>query len=96
MVKGQLKTITPGKIHEKYLSIVPLLPNDANSWGFNLLSVFHGALPENIRKKMLNNGYRLPPFTTLGTKTSQMIELHKLCTAADKAHGAILQSEKSL
>jgi hypothetical protein len=87
---GQTHTCRVDDLFKKYLSEVPVLPNDTRLWGFTLTNYFWSALPEEMQSRIMENRmYKPPDMSTLVTKTIQLNELWKLCKAAVQASKGI-------
>ena len=47
-VKGETKSASPDAIYQRYLEELPMLPEDAETWGFNLVNLFWMSLTEQL------------------------------------------------
>jgi hypothetical protein len=84
--RGQTHTCRVDDLFKKYLSEVPVLPDDTRLWGFTLTNYFWSALPEEMQSRITENRmYKPPDMSTLVTKTIQLNELRKLREAAVQA-----------
>jgi len=84
--RGQTHTCRVDDLFKKYLSEVPVLPDDTRLWGFTLTNYFWSALPEEMQSRITENRMYKPADTsTLVTKTIQLNELWKLHKAAVQA-----------
>jgi len=95
--RGQTHTCRVDDLFKKYLSEVPILPNDTRLWGFTLPNYFWSALPEEMQCRITANKlYTQPDMSTLVTKTSQLNELRKLREAAVQAAKEIANHDTKL
>jgi len=77
--KGQTITCRVDDLFKKYLSEVPVLPDDTTLWGFTLINYFWSALPEEMQTHITDEQlYTQPNMATLVDKTTQLNELRKL------------------
>ena len=66
-------------LFKKYLSEVPILPDDTKLWGFTLPNYFWTALTKEMQTRITDEKlYTHPDMSTLVTKTAQLNELRKL------------------
>ena len=47
-VKGETKSASPDAIYQRYMEELPMLPEDAETWGFNLVNLFWMSLTEQL------------------------------------------------
>jgi len=95
--RGQTHTCRVDDLFKKYLSEVPVLPDDTRLWGFTLTNYFWSALPEEIQSRITENKlYNPPDMSTLVTKTIQLNELRKLREAAVQASKDISDHDAKL
>ena len=95
--RGQTHTCRVDDLFKKYLSEVPVLPDDTRLWGFTLTNYFWSALPEEMQSRITENRtYKPPDMSTLVTKTIQLNELRKLREAAVQASKDISDHDAKL
>ena len=59
---GKMDIMSPDELFNLYLQLIPSLPNDASSWtGIQLGSSFFNALIDELKNKMLQDNFRMPP-----------------------------------
>jgi hypothetical protein len=49
-LRGQTRTCRINDLFKKYLSEVPILPDDTRLWGFTLTNFFWSALPAELQQ----------------------------------------------
>ena len=74
---GRKVTLTPDELFDKFLYFIPELPNDASLWTLQLGPQYYNGLTEEIRDKMIDDGFTMPLPGANATKSS---ELHRLRT----------------
>lgn len=95
--RGQTHTCRVDDLFKKYLSEVPVLPDDTRLWGFTLTNYFWSALPEEMQSRITDNKlYEPPDMSTLVTKTIQLNELRKLREAAVQAAKELSEHDTKL
>jgi hypothetical protein len=95
--RGVTHTCRPDDLYKKYLSEVPVLPDDTSLWGFTLTNYYWCSLSDEMQCRITDNKmYTLPDMSTLVTKTSQLHELRKLRTAAVQAAKEIADQDAKL
>jgi hypothetical protein len=77
-----------------FMTVVDLLPPEANEWGLNLVQLFFFKLLKEIRDEMrdkpdLAMNYKVPTFSLLTTKAEQVGALRSLRSAAVSASVAL-------
>jgi hypothetical protein len=96
-LRGQTVTCRVDDLFKKYLSEVPVLPDDTRLWGFTLTNYFWSALPEEMQTRITEDKlYAHPDMSTLITKTAQLNELRKLREAAVQASKEISDADAKL
>jgi len=56
-----------------------MLPDDAETWGFNLINMFWTSLTEGLKDALLNFGYAQPSYKSMNTKKAQKQALVLTC-----------------
>jgi transcription termination factor NusB len=96
-VRGQTRTCSVDDLFKRYLSEVPVLPEDTRLWGFTLTNYFWMALTDEMQSKITDNKtYAQPDMSTLVTKTIQLNELRKLREATVQASKEIADHDTKL
>ena len=76
---GETHHSSPITIYQKYLDELPMLPDDAKTWGFNLINMFWTSLTEGLKGALLNFGYAQPSYKSMNTKKAQKQALVLTC-----------------
>jgi hypothetical protein len=87
---------SPDSIYHHYLEELPILPDDAQSWGFNLVNLFWSSLTEPLRNTLLDDGYAQPLYKHLLTKESQLDNLAHLRSVAVKHYNRLRRDESAM
>ena len=90
------KTDTPDELYAKYISIISGLPDDASVWSINLCSTYFSALTTNLKEKMEEFSFCIPPLNNMGTKALQIEELRTVRTSAVTSFRALDEEEKRI
>ena len=67
-LKGETKHASPDAIYQRYLEELPMLPEDAKTWGFNLVNMVWTSLTEDLKGSLLDSGYKQPAYKQMLTK----------------------------
>jgi len=65
-----------------------MLPEDAETWGFNLVNMFWTLLTEGLKGAILDSGYKQPAYKQMPTKQSQKQALAILWAEAIKHYAS--------
>lgn len=95
-VKGETKYATPDSIYQRYVDELPMLPEDAETWGFNLVNMFWTSITETLKETLLERGYQQPPYKSMTTKQSQKEALATLRAEVVKHFAAQQRQESSM
>ena len=76
--KGNLIQLAPDDLYRRCIQYLPLLPSDAMTWSFSLVTLFYHALPLNLHDTIIKDGYRLPNLSLLLTTSLQATALKNL------------------
>ena len=87
---------TPDEMYAKYISMVAGLPDDASLWSITLCSSYFSALSINLKDKMEESNFCMPPLNNMSNKASQISGLRLVRTAAVKEHKSLKEEEKRI
>ena len=83
---GKMDIMSPDELFNMYLQLVPSLPDDTSTWtGIQLGSSFFNALIDELKNKMLQTNFRMPPSTHPATKGSELRILRTVREAASES-----------
>ena len=68
---GKLVTLTADILYQQFIEFSPLLPPNAITWSFSLVTLFYNALSVELQEAIRLAEYILPNNTTLSTISSQ-------------------------
>ena len=80
---------TPDELYDKYTSIAAGLPDNSNLWSITLYSAYFCSLITNLKDKMEETRFLIPPLNTITIKLSQLNILCLVRTAAVIAFKAL-------
>ena len=66
--KGYLISLTPDDLYHRYIQSLPLLPTDAMTWSFSIVTLSYHALHLDLQDAILKNGHQLPNLSLPTTK----------------------------
>ena len=87
---------TPDEIYAKYISMVAGLPDDASLWSITLCASYYSALSTNLKDKMEESNFCMPPLNQMCDKASQISGLRLVRTNAVREHRALKEEEKRI
>ena len=70
-VNGETISLTPDTLYQRFIELLPLLPFNATSWSFSLVTLFYNALNVELQEIIRLDGYVLPNNSNLTTLFSQ-------------------------
>ena len=76
--KGNVITLTPDDLYQHYTQYFILLPSDAMTLSFSLVTVFYHALSLDVQDENIKDGNQLHNLSLLTTKSLQAIALRNL------------------
>ena len=83
---GKMDIMSPDELFNMYLQLVPSLPDDTSTWtGIQLGSSFFNALIDELKNKMLQGNFRMPPSVHPTTKQSELKILRTVREAASES-----------
>ena len=77
-LRGKTINLTLDDLFRRYIQYLPLLPTDAMTWSFSLVTLFFNAFPTDLRDAILKEGYNLPNLSFLITESLQAAALQDL------------------
>ena len=64
-LRGKHFNLIPDDLFRRYIQYLPLLPSDAMTWSFSLVTLFFNAFPTDLQDDILKEGYNLPTLSFL-------------------------------
>lgn len=84
--KGKLINLTPDDLYRRYIQLLPLLSSNVISKSFKLSTLFPTLFLLTCKILILKEGYILPTFSLLTSKTLQAVALQSLRKHAVLVH----------
>jgi hypothetical protein len=76
-ISGHWVNLTPGNLFAEYSALTPLLTDNVQLWGLNLVTQFHDGLSPNLQDMILADTTYLPP--NLSVLTTRSAQLSAIC-----------------
>lgn len=80
--RGHKRADTPDELYAKFIIIVAGLPDDASLWSVTFCSAYLSVLTVNLRDKMEESKFIMPPLNSMAIKALQITGLRTVRTAA--------------
>ena len=92
--QGKLVTLTPDTLYQQFIEFSPLLPPNATTWSFSLVTLFYNSLSVELQESIRLAGYILLDNSNLSTISSQTSTLQILREKSVVAHKLLCEEKQ--
>lgn len=93
---GKRNIRCPDEIFSKYLQLTPSLPCDTSLWTLQLSSTYFNALTNDLKDRMISDGFKMPSTSGEQSKDKELAALRKVREAATSTYKKLCDELKMM